>query len=341
MEQQRRSLQIGAAAIALAVVLRLAGSGFFTPLTRWLRQTDTASLFFYLETGRIVRAAPPSTPPAPTASAVTEPLAAVAPPTEAAQPAAPAVLTAADAERIQIDYDFSTDADIAALLTAPLGWSLRQDAPTVLILHTHTTESYEKDGAEYEESGSYRTLDERYNMLRVGDRLAELLESGGVHVLHDRTLHDYPSYNGSYDDARASTQAILAENPSICLVLDLHRDAAEDANGNQVAVTADIGGTQMARLMILAGSDTNGWDHPNWQQNFSVALKLQAVLEAQAAGLCRPLNLSGQCYNEDLSPGALLIEVGAAGNTLTQATAAMEPLAQAILTLADGANTGA
>lgn len=337
MEQQRRSLQIGAAAIALAVVLRLSGSGFFTPLTRWLRQTDTASLFFYLETGRIVRAAPQSTqphdPPTPTVSAATEPPAAAALP-------APAVLTAADAERIQIDYDFSSDADIAALLTAPLGWSLRQDAPTVLILHTHTTESYEKDGAAYEESGSYRTLDERYNMLRVGDRLAELLEAGGVHVLHDRTLHDYPSYNGSYDDARASTQAILAENPSICLVLDLHRDAAEDANGNQVAVTAEIGGTQMARLMILAGSDANGWDHPNWQQNFSVALKLQAILETQAAGLCRPLNLSGQCYNEDLSPGALLIEVGAAGNTLTQATAAMEPLAQAILTLADGANTG-
>ena len=75
---------------------------------------------------------------------------------------------------------------------------------------------------------------------------------------------------------------------------------------------------------------------PNWQENLSLGLKLQAVLQQKYPGICRPLTLRAQRFNQDLSPGALLIEVGAAGNTRREALTAMEALAEGILALAKG-----
>lgn len=334
MEQERWSLRVGAAAIGCAIVLRLVSVGFFDPLTRLLQQPEMASFLLYLETGRIVRTAaiPAETLPA---AAEIETV-----PGEEAVPMEiePAVFTGEDAQLIEMKYSCDYRPDIAGLLEAPLDWDLTGEAPTVLILHTHATESYTKAGEDYEESTDYRTLDEAYNMLSIGDRLEALLEANGITVLHDRTLHDYPSYNGSYANARQTIAAYLEEYPSIQLVLDLHRDAAEDGNGNQVAATAYVDGGEVAQLMLVLGTDAGGLNHPNWQENLALAVKLQAQLEKQASGICRPIHLTSQRYNEDMSSGALLIEVGAAGNTRAQALAAVEYLADGILALAKGAN---
>ena len=175
-------------------------------------------------------------------------------------------------------------------------------------------------------------------MISIGDRVAEILESGGVHVIHDRSFHDYPSYNSAYNNARAAVQTYLAENPELCLVLDLHRDAREDSSGNQKGETVEIGGKTVAKLMLVMGSDKGSLSYPNWQTNLALAVKLQAQLEADWPGLCRPVKLSASRYNQDLSTGALLVEVGAAGNTHAEAMGAAELLAQGILTLANGAN---
>ena len=199
------------------------------------------------------------------------------------------------------------------------------------------TESYEKQ-AQYTETSPYRTLDTNYNMVSVGARVAEILEAEGIHVIHDRTLHDYPSYNDAYGNARSAITAALAEHPSICLVLDLHRDAAEDENGNQKRSAVTLEGESCARLMMVMGSDKGNLSFPHWEQNLALAVKLQACLEQKHEGLCKPIQLVTSRYNQDLSTGALLIEVGTAGNTHREALAAAEHLAEGILALAGGAN---
>ena len=328
MDQERRSLRLGAAVIVCAVVLRLAATGFFSPLTRTLERPQFLSLLTYLETGRVVR--PSQTLP----TQETEPTPSTATTQTTAPPPTAAVFFPEDAGRVELQDEIGAAPDLAALLTEPLTLTLTAPGPRVLILHTHTTESYTPEpGREYTPSSDFHSLEEQYNMLAVGDYLAELLEGYGIQVIHDRSIHDYPSYNGSYEDARTAIEGYLAQYPTIQVVLDLHRDAAENSDGTQVAHIAQRAGAQAARLMLVMGSDAGGLEYPAWRENLALAVKLQAALEGIWPGLCRPIDLCAQRFNQDLSPGALLIEVGGAGNTLTQALAAMEPLAQALTAL--------
>jgi stage II sporulation protein P len=89
--------------------------------------------------------------------------------------------------------------------------------------------------------------------------------------------------------------------------------------------------------MLVVGTDGSGLSHPGWQENLSLALKLQVQLERLAPGITRPINLRSQRFNQDLSPGALLVEVGAAGNSRAEALRAAEILGEAIASLAGGA----
>ena len=333
MDHQRRCLRIGSAVIAGAVVLRLLTAGALDPLWQALSRPETVAVLMYLETGRVVRnynsIIYPAESPIPEA---TEAAAAQAP---------PPVFSPEDADSIEIDYECSYDPDLGTLLSAPLTWDLTDGDPKVLIVHTHATESYTPAPGEiYTETADYRTLDERYNMLSVGDAVAARLEAAGIGVIHDRTLHDYPSYNGSYASARDSIQSILEENPGICLVLDLHRDAAA-AGDSQMDTSAKIDGSEAAQLMLVVGTDDGGLDHPGWQNNLSLALKLQLQLQTAYPGLCRPINLCDERFNADVSPGALLVEVGAAGNNRAEAIAAANALAEGIIALARGANVTA
>lgn len=206
----------------------------------------------------------------------------------------------------------------------------------MLILHTHATESYTRASDEdYKESAPYRTLDEDYNMVSVGTELARLLEAGGIGVIHDRTLHDYPSYNGSYNHARRSIEDYLAEYPSVRLVLDLHRDASGD-NHSQLRTEAVVDGETSAQIMLVVGTNASGLKHPNWEENLALALKLHVQLERLAPGICRYVNLRAQRFNQDESPGALIVEVGGAGNSHDEALRAARVLASAILDLAHG-----
>lgn len=332
MDHQQRSLRFGAALIAGALVFRLAGSGVFQSLADFLTQPNISSLLLYLETGRVVRFSQ---------SSETQEVFALesAIPDFAKNTFEPPSFSSVDAECIEVRYNCSLRPDLAQLLTRPLEWDLTVDEPTVLILHTHTTESYTKGAEErYQETSAFRTLDEEYNMLSIGDRLAELLEAGGITVIHDRELHDYPSYNGSYSHARKSIQQYLEEYPSIRLVLDLHRDASGD-NYNQMRTQATVNGKSSAQLMLVMGTDASGLSNPNWEENLAIGLKLQVQMERLAPGIMRYVNLRAQRFNQDLAVGTLLVEVGAAGNSHDEAITAVEALAQGILSLAKGSTT--
>ena len=259
-------------------------------------------------------------------------------PAAAEQPLMPLVMTQQDLQRVQLQNGTPYPVDKAALFEKTLDWNLRSDQPAVLILHTHATESYTKT-ENYEESTDYRTLDENYNMVSVGAELARCLETEGVHVIHDKTTYDYPSYSGSYNRAREAVEKHLEENPSICLVLDLHRDAMEGEDGRQLGYTQQTEEGEAAKLMVVCGSDAGGLEYPNWQENLSLGLQLQSVLEQRCPGLCRPLSLRTGRYNQDLMGNMLLIEVGAAGNTRQQALVAVRELACALADMSQGVET--
>lgn len=324
-----RVLRTGAAAIALAVVLKIFTS---VPLPTKLFNAQSVSRWvIYLETGRILAETVPTTQ-------ATEPTPTVI---EKEPPEEPRRLSFSPSDGDLVNIRSSWDCALTPreLVMEKLDWDLTGDEPTVLIYHTHAMESYTpQTGEDYTEEVPFRTADLDYNMVSIGTRLAELLEKAGISVLHDTTLHDAASYNGSYTSSRETVEGYLAQYPSIRLVLDIHRDAAEDGNGHQVAATAETAQGDTARLMLVLGSEAGGLYNPNWQENYALAVKLQAVLEQESPGLCRELRLTDQRYNQDLSPGALLIEVGAAGNTHEEALRAMTPLAEAIAALSKGAN---
>ncbi|MBE6950930.1 MAG: hypothetical protein E7451_06295 [Ruminococcaceae bacterium] len=320
MDWEQRCIRLCGAMIAAAIALRLLAGGALAGVGQALTQPGTASFLLYLQTGRVVRTVPQE-------SAQPQPIRETVPP----QPEKPA-FTAEDAELITIDLGCDRDPDVEMLLTEPLELDLTGTEPKVLILHSHTTESYAQSGDRYEETSPYRTLDPGHNMLALGEIVADILEEAGIGVIHDTTFHDYPSYNGAYSHAASSTKAILSQYSSIELILDLHRDAADTPTGQLVTKCA-LGGETAAQLMFVMGTDVR-LNHPDWERNLSLALKLQVLLEKENPGICRDLNLTRNRYNQHLGDLALLVEIGAAGNTLEQAKLAARELGEAIVKLA-------
>ncbi len=228
--------------------------------------------------------------------------------------------------------------DLAALMERRLELDLDSGEPTVLIVHSHATECFTKGpGEEFDCHALFRSKDTNYNMVSIGDALAEQLEAAGIQVIHDRTLHDYMNYDGAYDSSRKSVEEYLELYPSIQIVLDLHRDALQNADGSYYAPLAMVDGQEAAQLMLVMGTNATYY-HPNWQQNLSLALKLQALMEQEAPGLTRSTALRPGRYNQDLSTGYILIECGSAGNTHAQVLRSVPVLASAIIELVNGAN---
>ena len=258
-------------------------------------------------------------------------------------PAGPAeagiTFSASDTKKISLRYGdgctYRPDAE--ELLMRPLAWDLTGEEPKVLILHTHGSESYTRQpGDKYKETTQFRTLDTGYNMVAVGEKLASLLEEAGISVVQDCQIHDYPSYNSAYTNSRQSVQDYLKRYPSIQVVLDLHRDAVLNADGSQYAPTVTVKGETVAQLMLVVGTDASGMLHPRWEENLAAALKMQVLLERQVPGITRPTILRAQRFNHDLSDGAMIVEIGTAGNSLQQAMAAVPYLAEALIALCGG-----
>ena len=295
----------------------------------------------FLETGILPEEQAPALPSAPSLSAA--PAETRALPTEAipaalteaeteaptAVPASSPSFTAEEAEALSLRGNCSYPVDKTALLLRPLGWP-SLPGPKVLILHSHSCEAYtQSEGHSYLASDNYRTLDLSNNVTAVGDALAEALADLGVELIHDRSYNDYPSYNASYGVAREKIQAYLEQYPSIVLVLDLHRDALE----NPVRETVARDGRLLAPLMLAVGSDQGGLNHPHWEDNLSCGLKLQALGLRDQPSLFKKLSFRKERFNGDLSPGALIVEVGSTENTLEEAQASMPYLARYIAEL--------
>jgi stage II sporulation protein P len=237
---------------------------------------------------------------------------------------------ALDVDSIVIKNTTSYEIDIPALFSAPISPAPRTGEPSVLIFHTHGSEAYTPAGDdEYEPTDSFRTEDSRYNVIRVGDELAECLEKRGVSVIHDTGLYDFPSYQGSYTRSAAVVSSYTEKYPSIRFLIDIHRDAIAAQDGSQHKTVAHIDDRVCSQVMFFVGTDAAGLQHPGWRDNLGLALRVQNEMNALYPSLSRPIYLSRYRYNQHKSPGSLLLEVGSAGNTLEESLAAVRYFADA------------
>lgn len=220
----------------------------------------------------------------------------------------------------QTDYNI----DIQALLQEGPATQLPAGQPQILIIHTHSSEAYTPAGADlYSASDTCRTEDTNYNIIRVGDVLTASLENAGLNVLHDRTIYDYPSYTGSYSRSGDAILSYLEQYPSIRIVIDLHRDAlcSDDVVYKTVAEIPD---TACSQVMILCGTDSTGLYHPYWKDNLRLAVYMQNAVNEAHPTLMRPITLVNERYNQHLTTGSLIVEVGSSGNTLQEAINAVQ-----------------
>lgn len=198
--------------------------------------------------------------------------------------------------------------------------------PQVLIFHSHTTESYEEqDLGYYVEGVSMRSQDAEKNMNRVGEAIAKELRAAGIGVIHDTSVHDYPSYTGAYGSSNVTVTKYLKEYPSITVCIDVHRDAITRSGGVRVKPTAVINGRKAAQVMIITGCDIDGTlEFPDWEYNLRLALRFQETMVEKYPGLARPVLFGRRKYNMHVNHGSLLVEFGTEANTFDEAVYAGE-----------------
>ena len=208
--------------------------------------------------------------------------------------------------------------------------SLRKEAPTILIYHTHTTEAYfQTEQRPYQETSKWRTNDPTNNVTEVGEVLKDILERQyGFHVIHDVTNHEPPKLSSSYDRSLITMQKYHELYPSICLFIDLHRDAYQDTDSPQDYLV--INGVETARMMFVVGKGEKYTDKPFFETNEALAQRLTNYLKTIDPKLARPIRIKSGRYNQHVAPNCLLVEVGHNANTIDQAIAAMSYLADSI-----------
>lgn len=233
-------------------------------------------------------------------------------------------------ETVTINNETDYTVDGGMLFAADKPFSLA-GSPEVLIVHTHATESYaQSEQYRFAYTSTDRTTDTQYNVVRVGEAIAAHLTEAGIGVVHDKTLHDYPEYNDSYARAYQTIAARMKENPSVRIVLDIHRDAIVSSTGERAKLVTEIDGKKTAQVMLVVGTDQLGLQHDRWRTNLKFAAMLQQQFLAISPTFARPINLRTSRFNGHAAPGAVIIEVGSSGNTLEETLESAKYVAEAV-----------
>lgn len=208
--------------------------------------------------------------------------------------------------------------DVEKLKNEKLKFDLKNKDTEVIIYHTHTTETYSKSSDfNYDDSGEFRTLDRNANVIRIGNYLKDLLEDNNIKVYHDTEYYDYPSYNLSYSKAGKAILNLTKKYKEANVVLDIHRDAL--GSGDQIyRPVIEIDGEDVAQILLVVGTNQGGLNHPNWKENLKFALKLQQAANEKYPGLCRYVSLRRERFNQQVAKGAIIVEMGATGNTIDE-----------------------
>lgn len=236
---------------------------------------------------------------------------------------------------VYINNKMGEKIDITADLSGELGFKVtKSDEPQILIYHTHTTEAYMDDESQYyTDFDEPRTTDSEKNIVKIGEIIKEQLENAGYKVVHDKTIHDYPAFSGSYNRSAETVNKALKEYPSIKIAIDVHRDTITSGN-DKIAPVVNINGKEAAQVMLVMGSQTGSvTNYPDWRQNLRLATKLQYVFESNYPQFARAMLLKSAKYNQHLTTGSILIEVGSDANTFEQAKYSAQLVGQSLTIL--------
>lgn len=226
--------------------------------------------------------------------------------------------------------DFDVSIDISSVY--PIG------SPLVLIVHTHGTEAYSKKGqAGYDPSKEVARSDNTdENVVALGKRLASGLNASGISTIHCETAFDAEGYTGAYERSGNAIKEYLKRYPSIQYVIDLHRDAVVTSDGELVKPICSSPTGDMAQVMFVVGTGEAQTACENWQRNLALAQKLRKTLNSENDRLCRPTCLRDSSYNQQYAAHSMLIELGAAGNTLEEAFLAVDAVCRALTDVIKG-----
>ncbi len=205
-----------------------------------------------------------------------------------------------------------------------------KNSPRVLVYHTHSNESFLPEASWFDEDYPIRSSDCSRNMIAVGDALCETLAANGITVIHECRQHDYPMYTGAYYRSAETVSDLLEKYPDVDIVIDLHRDGIVQYDGSLGAPVCEVNGKTAAQFMIISCCENEDFDMPDYIENFKLACLLQNTAEEMYPNLARPVLFDYRNYNQNLSKGALLIEVGSHGNSLDEAVYTGELLGNVI-----------
>ena len=212
--------------------------------------------------------------------------------------------------------------DVNKLSTKDMTISKEDPAPQILIFHTHSQEAF----ADSIENDPTTTI------VGVGENLAKILEEQyGYSVLHHTDAYDLPERDKAYKVAEAPIEQLLKDNPTIEVVIDLHRDAVNDG---VTKLVTDIDGRPTAKFMLFNGisrSTTNGnlnyLNNPNLESNLAFSFQMKIAAEEYYPGLTRKNYLQAYRYNMHFKDKYLLIELGAQTSTVEEVMNACDPIA--------------
>lgn len=199
------------------------------------------------------------------------------------------------------------------------------EVPQILILHTHSQEFFANSDTNNIDTG----------IVGVGDYFTELLTKKGYNVIHDRTIYDYVNgvldRNNAYTLATLGAEAIIEANPSIEIVIDLHRDGIADESKH---ITSMVDGKEVAPIMLFNGiSYTNKLGNidylynPYIEDNLATSLQVKLKAEEYYPDIFRKIYIKGYRYVLHLKPRSMLIEAGFQTNTKEEVCNSMELLA--------------
>lgn len=199
--------------------------------------------------------------------------------------------------------------------------------PKVLIYHTHSQEAFIDS----------IPGDPNTSIVGVGRYLTELLNAKGISTIHDESVYDVIEgkldRSMAYEYSNSGATRILAENPTIEVVIDLHRDGVSD----DVRLVSEWNGKTAAKIMFFNGlsyTSSNGpidyLYNPYLKENLSFSFQMQYACEKKYPGWARRIYLQAYRYNLELMPKSLLIEAGAQTNTVEEMNNAMELLADVL-----------
>jgi len=193
-------------------------------------------------------------------------------------------------------------------------------SPVVGIYHTGTTEAYAPALVALGKPAARYSLDQAVTVVQVGAVLCQTLMRLGVGCVHSRAINDPDGVLGAYENSAKTARALLRAYPTLRILLDLHRmDVATAPPGSQTA----------APVTLVVGTD-DLLPEPHWRQNLAFARVLEAAARRLYPTWPVRVEVSPNQYNQELLPGALLVEVGDVDTPLAQADAAAQRLAHVL-----------